>query len=571
VIFYLGAPEPSWLAAAGVPLFVSRTRLDALHRKTFPKAKAPWALDSGGFKELEQHGRWTVEPKDYVREVRILAEKVGKLQWAAVQDWMVEPPIIYGGPTDPGSVAVGTGLSVEEHQLRTIESYCKLRELGGRDMAHLWAPVLQGWCVEDYVEHANLWETWGRVNLREVPVVGVGSVCRRQGTEMASALFRILTEQFGLDGRLHAFGSKTLGLQLEARAGKVAEPDLYATWGVEARAAGWPQVAIERAMAYATSSGPSTWEESDVQVCRLLQSSDSQAWSSEARHHANDVRSLRDELWGRDGWGQRGHSIYVGGRIVRSAAGRRSSYEGGREVGRVRPELAGEHDPLAPTQMLASCAESYARSESGQSHLACNFCLDFALAWRRALLNKLPAECRSADPPPRPKITHGPICGAANREGIKRAAAIASLMSGGHDRSWEALPGAEGPLLPLQVGFERMETPRRRAMPEPELCRAWGTGRLRWGEARIVEAGTPMDGPGPLPSPWQPWDTKTQKRLKAIVSEELRKARKPGRQTVVDMPLFDKALRDSMLPPLNTSLRDSLFGDEDENPLDREA
>ena len=56
--FYLGTHHPSWLRKTDVPLFVSRRRLAGL--KTLPRARGPWALDSGGFQELILHGEWTV-------------------------------------------------------------------------------------------------------------------------------------------------------------------------------------------------------------------------------------------------------------------------------------------------------------------------------------------------------------------------------------------------------------------------------------------------------------------------------------------------------------------------------
>lgn len=530
MIFYLGG-YPAWLwgtsrvPAAKAPLFVSRRALNLSGRSTpFPKAKGPWALDSGGFKELEQHGRWTVTPEQYVREVRRAAEEIGRLQWAAVQDYMCEPPILYGGPTDPGSVAVGTGLSVEEHQLRTIESYCRLRELGGRRMAHLWAPVLQGWCLEDYVEHVHLYTTVGRVNLDEVPVIGVGSVCRRQGTEMASALLSILSEQFGLHGRLHAFGSKTLGLQLAARVGKVGKRGLgaYEDWARDRLEAGWPLQAIERAMLYAIDAGPSTWEEADAEVCQLLQSSDSFAWSFNARAHANAVRRARDEEWGPGRWTQRQDKLVVSGK----------------SVGRVRHADAGKVHPFAPTQMLPECSRGFAANKPGRNHAGCASCRWYALAWRKRLMHELPAACRITKPPKRLRITGEPICASAERVALKRTQILAYMhqvragLRPPDLEYWErlkALPGAEGPLLPVQgleTVYDRMGAPQPRPMPEGMLCRAWGSGDYRWGEGFV--------GPQPrpaIPSPWRP-------EAVEAVREELAHAHAKPSQGVVTRELF---------------------------------
>jgi hypothetical protein len=68
--------------------------------------------------------------------------------------------------------------------------------------------VLQGWEPVDYFAHVAMYWTAG-VDLWFVPVVGVGSVCRRQHTEEAEAFLRGLA---ALGLRLHGFGFKAQGL-----------------------------------------------------------------------------------------------------------------------------------------------------------------------------------------------------------------------------------------------------------------------------------------------------------------------------------------------------------------------
>jgi hypothetical protein len=48
------------------------------------------------------------------------------------------------------------------------------------------------------------------VDLTKEPIVGIGSVCRRQSTKMVEGL---ISDVAGLGIRLHGFGFKTLGLQ----------------------------------------------------------------------------------------------------------------------------------------------------------------------------------------------------------------------------------------------------------------------------------------------------------------------------------------------------------------------
>jgi hypothetical protein len=50
VRFWLGTHMPNWLDETATPLFVSHRRL--AKRRRLPRARGPWALDSGGFTEL---------------------------------------------------------------------------------------------------------------------------------------------------------------------------------------------------------------------------------------------------------------------------------------------------------------------------------------------------------------------------------------------------------------------------------------------------------------------------------------------------------------------------------------
>src|SRR5690242_4695454 len=209
---FLGTHQPSWLGRYAVPMFISRRRL--AERKSMPRALTPWALDSGGFTELMLHGRWTLSPEAYVAEVRRYAGEVGQLRWAAIQDWMCEPWILKK-----------TGLSVGDHQFRTVANYERLLELAPELP---WAPVLQGWEPGDYHRHLDMYASRGH-DLRRLPIVGLGSVCRRQHTAEAELLIRELTRG-GL--RLHGFGFKVQGL---ARVWDVLSSSDSLAWSFQAR------------------------------------------------------------------------------------------------------------------------------------------------------------------------------------------------------------------------------------------------------------------------------------------------------------------------------------------------
>lgn len=209
--FYLGTHEPAWVYHLRIPLFISARRLR--RRPLARRAIGPWALDSGGFTELDKFGRWTISPEQYADEISAWSERIGGMEWAAPQDWMCEPLI-----------RRKTGLSVAEHQRRTIDNVIRLRELGAAQVI----PVLQGWTLLDYTAHVQQYADAG-FRLTEEPLVGVGSVCRRQATTEAVEIFRELS---GMGFRLHGFGVKKLGL-IQMR-GMIASADSMA-WSIHAR------------------------------------------------------------------------------------------------------------------------------------------------------------------------------------------------------------------------------------------------------------------------------------------------------------------------------------------------
>jgi hypothetical protein len=146
--FYLGAHQPAWLATADVPLFVSHRRLVGRRNLSELRARCSWALDSGGFSELSMYGEWRTDAFEYVQWVKGYDLEIGNLDWAAPQDWMCEPWIV-----------AKTGLSVREHQERTVENFVLLEQLWAKWDAKFtfhsgatspFMPVQQGWEPSDY-------------------------------------------------------------------------------------------------------------------------------------------------------------------------------------------------------------------------------------------------------------------------------------------------------------------------------------------------------------------------------------------------------------------------------------
>jgi hypothetical protein len=193
--------------------------------RTLPRATAPVVLDSGGFTELQMHGEWTVDPHTYARRVRRYCDEIGHVLWAAPQDWMCEPIVISGGQAGPVRFA-GTRLSVLEHQRRTVVNLVQLREIAPEVP---WLPVVQGYTIAEYLHCVDLYDTAG-IDLTTEPIVGLGSVCRRQATEEAHLIIMALHRR-GVR-RLHGFGVKILGLERYGH--KLTSADSLA-WSADAR------------------------------------------------------------------------------------------------------------------------------------------------------------------------------------------------------------------------------------------------------------------------------------------------------------------------------------------------
>lgn len=210
--FYLGTHNPSWIwNKSDFSLFVSRNRL--LQYKTFRKASVPsWALDSGGFSELHLKGKWEMSAPEYARFVRRCQLEIGSLDFAAPQDWMCED-----------SSLQATGLTAEDHQNRTVQNFAELRELLGK----LVIPVLQGTTVDSYLDCWKLYESAG-IDLLGEPRVGLGSVCRRQGSKEIKILVDSLRPL-----KLHGFGVKKTGLQHCSRGDFLSADSL--AWSFSAR------------------------------------------------------------------------------------------------------------------------------------------------------------------------------------------------------------------------------------------------------------------------------------------------------------------------------------------------
>ena len=189
-MFYVGLHQPSD-AKHFDRAFISVNRIRG--RKKAIGADA-WIMDSGAFTELFNHGAYRHSVEQYAAEINRWADDPA-LVAAVAQDYMCEPFILEK-----------TGLTVEEHQCLTIERYDALVALV--DLRVYIMPVLQGYSVEDYLRHVDMYGD----RLKHGAYVGVGSICKRN-TDIG-AIEAILTaiKRKRPDLRLHGFGLKTTAL-----------------------------------------------------------------------------------------------------------------------------------------------------------------------------------------------------------------------------------------------------------------------------------------------------------------------------------------------------------------------
>jgi hypothetical protein len=166
-----------------------------LQRRKKPLHCPQVMIDSGAFTELYIHGRYTHSVADHARQLRRLHSGVAAIEIAVAQDYMCEPFILRR-----------TGLTIEQHQRLTIERYDELRSL-----IHEFPilPVLQGYDPSDYVRHIDLYGD------RLVPAarVGVGSVCKRNGSPVDVANVLATIKGVRADLHLHGFGIKLTAIK----------------------------------------------------------------------------------------------------------------------------------------------------------------------------------------------------------------------------------------------------------------------------------------------------------------------------------------------------------------------
>jgi len=171
-----------------------------LQRRQKPLGCTELLLDSQAFRVIELHGDHILSPVEYARAIETTA-KLCKHVTAVTQDYMCEQYIF-----DCREQLAGKRYTVADHQWLTIERYQAIRlEL---DQAIYLMPVLQGYAPIEYVRHI---QEWGEL-LPTGAWVGIGSVCKRNGSPSAIRDVLYSIKRYRPDLRLHGFGLKRTAL-----------------------------------------------------------------------------------------------------------------------------------------------------------------------------------------------------------------------------------------------------------------------------------------------------------------------------------------------------------------------
>ena len=226
--FYVGLHHPRRAAEFDLA-FISINAL--AHR---PNGFQPnrWVMDSGAFTEVTNHCGYRTGVEEYAAQIRRFA-RCGHLERAVAQDFMCEAhvcEIVLGLPR--GTItAEQHAAQVLVHQRLTVERYDALVACDTAGVEIM--PVLQGQSPEDYARHVRMYGD----RLKPGAWVGVGSVCKRQGSPEAiiAVLDAILAERPDL--RLHGFGVKLTALKRPEIVARLFSADSMA-WSFSAKKQG---------------------------------------------------------------------------------------------------------------------------------------------------------------------------------------------------------------------------------------------------------------------------------------------------------------------------------------------
>ena len=196
-----------------------------------------WMLDSGAFSQIDKWGDFIMSPEEYVR-LACHFQWCGKLACIVTQDYMCEPDVIKK-LQDRGIRA-----SVRIHQRKTVERYIEILELADRYKLRVPVmPVIQGWEVEDYKQHLEMYNTallkrfetdherrFGSLIRGGDVWLGIGSTCKRnKNPEVVAEILDTIEWDFRVRRpKIHLFGFKQTGLKNSRIKDRIYSADSFA-------------------------------------------------------------------------------------------------------------------------------------------------------------------------------------------------------------------------------------------------------------------------------------------------------------------------------------------------------
>ncbi|SNZ12125.1 hypothetical protein SAMN06269185_1508 [Natronoarchaeum philippinense] len=192
--FYFGAASGS-----------SRKALRELHEPNVmlnyaTQNNTPWDgidrlfIDSGGYSFMKGKGEYTTSNAAYLE---FLEDHSPTLY--ALRDYPCEPEVLETH-----------GRTVREHQRMTTDRHRELiNSLSGFEISGQPISVLQGWTIDDYLNHVDEMRDAGTLT----DYVGIGSVCRRNREAEIRRIILAVRKALPSSTRLHAFGVKGSVLQ----------------------------------------------------------------------------------------------------------------------------------------------------------------------------------------------------------------------------------------------------------------------------------------------------------------------------------------------------------------------
>ena len=138
------------------PAMISANALIRIKDGRVRTRKAPicadrWMLDSGAFSQITKYGDFIMSPAEYVR-LAVRFQHCGRLACIVTQDYMCEPSVI------EKIKGMGRRASVRIHQKKTVDRYIQIMDEAERQGLQVPVmPVLQGWEMEDYVQHYQMY------------------------------------------------------------------------------------------------------------------------------------------------------------------------------------------------------------------------------------------------------------------------------------------------------------------------------------------------------------------------------------------------------------------------------